>query len=91
MSELNERIQEGIENIGQAGVRYETVDLSSTNYTPACPFRAIYVGGAGNVIITGLDGVAATLVGVATGTLLPFAGSAITRTGTTATNLVSIR
>lgn len=52
--------------------------------------RAIYVGGAGNITFTGLDGVDVTLVAVPVGTLLPIMPSLVKATGTTATNLVGL-
>jgi hypothetical protein len=91
MSELNERIQEGIENIGQSGVRYEAVDLSSVDYTPTAPFRAIYVGGAGHINLTGLDGVTVLFSNLPAGSLLPLGGRGIVRSGTTATLIDVIR
>jgi hypothetical protein len=55
------------------------------------PFRAVYVGGAGNLAVIGLDDTAAvTFTGVVAGTLLPIRVSKILATGTTATAIVGL-
>lgn len=54
-------------------------------------FRAIYVGGAGNIKITGRNGEVFTLIGVPVGSILPIATSVIWSTDTTATNMVGLR
>lgn len=52
-------------------------------------FRAIYVGGAGDVAIKHTEGGAAvTYVGVPAGSILPVSGVRVMSTGTTATNMV---
>ncbi len=62
----------------------------STVYFPA--FRALYVGGPGDVALLAKgDTVAVTLVAVQAGTLLPISGKQVLSTGTTATNLVGFR
>ncbi len=55
------------------------------------PTRAIYVGGAGNVvaIMDGGDN-AVTFVGVLAGTVLPISVKRINSTSTTATSLVAL-
>ena len=52
--------------------------------------RAIYVGGAGNVVAVGHDGVAVTFTGVQAGTVLPVACRRINSTSTTATSIVAL-
>lgn len=59
----------------------------STEYDP--PFRALYVGGDGNVVITTLRDTVATFVDVPPGTILPVAGVKV-RAATTATNITAI-
>ena len=54
------------------------------------PIRGIYVGGAGNIAITALDGSTATLIAAAVGTVLQVGALRIAATGTTATNLVGL-
>lgn len=65
--------------------------ITPHNTTPlAVTPRAIYVGGAGNIVITGLDGVDFTLVAVPVGSIVPVMPSLVKATGTTATNLVGL-
>lgn len=59
----------------------------STEYDP--PFRALYVGGVGNVVITTLRGNVATFVDVLPGSILPVSGVKV-RAATTATNITAI-
>lgn len=56
----------------------------------AVPFRAIYVGGAGNIVVVGRDGAAYTLVGALAGVVYSVAGVRVNNTDTTATNLVGL-
>jgi hypothetical protein len=53
--------------------------------------RALYVGGAGNVVVR-LSGDAAnvTLVGVVAGTILPIRAILVASTSTTATNIIGL-
>lgn len=52
-------------------------------------FRAVYVGGAGDVAIKHTEGGAAvTYVGVPAGTILPVSGVRVMSTNTTATSMV---
>ena len=60
----------------------DSVDLSNTT-------RAVYVGGAGDVVAV-LNGTAVTFTGVAAGTFLPIRATRINSTNTTATNLVAL-
>lgn len=60
----------------------------STNFTTVP--RAIYVGGAGNLVAIGAGGDAVTFVGVAAGTLLPIRPTRINSTNTTATSIVAL-
>lgn len=52
--------------------------------------RAIYVGGAGNVSMTGDDGVTAVFTAVPAGTTLPFSARVVTTANTTATLMVAL-
>jgi len=52
-------------------------------------FRALYVGGAGDVAVMFANGTTATHVGVAAGSTLPVQGTKVLSTGTTATNIVA--
>lgn len=55
------------------------------------PFKAIYVGVAGNIVIVGLDNVAVTFVGAIAGSILPIVGRRVNSTSTTASSLVGLR
>jgi hypothetical protein len=66
-----------------------TVTPSDTNYQ-AVPFRALWVGGAGNVAIVMSDGSVVTFTGVAAGYMLPVGGVRVNATGTTATAIVAV-
>jgi hypothetical protein len=63
---------------------------SNTVADPAGPFRAFYVGVAGNVKITDYDGNDIVFTGVLAGMLYPFGGTRVWDTGTTATSLVCV-
>lgn len=52
--------------------------------------RAIWVGGAGNVVVVWSDDTTSTLVGVAAGTLLPVRAKRVNATSTTATSMVGL-
>ena len=52
--------------------------------------RAIYVGGAGNVVAVRHDGTTVTFTGVQAGTVLPVACRRINSTSTTATSIVAL-
>jgi len=45
----------------QSAVKYTAVDLSSDDFASTVPFRAIILAEAGDVQVTGIDGVDATL------------------------------
>lgn len=68
---------------------YEAADLSADDilFTLRTP-RALYVGGTGNIKVTGLDDVVATFFAVPIGTLLPISYKRLWKTGTTATLLI---
>lgn len=53
------------------------------------PARAIYVGGAGSVVLVTRDGTEVTFVGVPAGSILPVNARRV-KTDTTATNLVAL-
>jgi len=51
---------------------------------------ALYVGGAGNVVVTGIDGADYTLTGALAGHVYNVAVTRVKATGTTAGNLVAL-
>jgi len=67
----------------RAIVPSDTVDVATR-------FRAIYVGGAGNISVKGGDGTVVSLVGVPVGSVLNVEVLRVNATGTTATNLVGL-
>lgn len=67
------------------------VDISAADFSPPSgSFRRLYVGGAGNVVIKGLDGNTFTLTAVAAGTTLDVSGLAVVKASTTATFMVAL-
>jgi len=54
------------------------------------PTRALWVGGAGDVVVDMVDGTTLTIGGVQAGTLLPFAVKRVRATNTTATLIVGL-
>ena len=70
-------------------ITYEAVTPSdSTDLTTLA--RAIYVGGAGNVVAVQHDGTAVTFTAVPAGTVLPIAVRRINSTSTTAAAIVAL-
>lgn len=56
------------------------------DYAPDRPFKGIHIGGAGNITITGANGVSVTLA--VTPGHYPYGGAAIVGATTTATGIV---
>lgn len=52
--------------------------------------RSLYVGGAGNMVVTMQDGNDVTFSGIPAGAILPIRVTRVKSTGTTATNIVSL-
>lgn len=52
-------------------------------------FRALYVGGAGDVVVTTRNGEVATFTAVPAGSVLPIQGNRV-RAATTATNILAL-
>ena len=74
--------------------RAESVDLSSTDWTPSVSFgvvtRALKIGTAGNIKVDMLDHGTGVTIPVADNELLPVAVIKVYRTGTTATSIVAL-
>lgn len=68
--------------------RYKEVDLSTADFLSSPSFKALHVGGDGDVTITGVDGVTVTMN--LTAGLWPYGGTAIVRATTTATDIVAL-
>lgn len=69
-------------------VRWKAITPSNAAAIEPIP-AAVYVGGAGDVVAVGTDGVAATF-GATAGGLLQIQPSKILATGTTATGIVAL-
>lgn len=69
--------------------KWAAVTPHDTNVLSPTP-RALYVGGAGNIVLTGVDGVDATFSAVPAGTVLPVMPRRVKSTGTTATLLIAM-
>jgi archaellum component FlaF (FlaF/FlaG flagellin family) len=59
--------------------------------TTEVDFNGVYVGGAGNLAVTLLDGSVITLTAVVVGTIYPLRAIKVMSTNTTATNLVGLK
>ncbi len=64
------------------------VTKSDATILPA--FRALYVGGAGDVAVTTVDGANATFSGAPAGLVIPIRGTKVLSTGTTATLILAL-
>jgi len=72
--------------------RAVAVDIASTDHTFTTPCRALYVGGAGDVIckLTDAAATAVTFKNVPTGTVLPVEMKLVVKTNTTATLMLGL-
>lgn len=64
--------------------------VTPNNDTVIPYFRALWIGGAGDVAVKFANGSTATLVGVPAATVLPVQGTQVLAAGTTATNIVAL-
>ncbi len=69
---------------------YAAAITASDSVDLANPVRAIYIGGAGNVVITTVAGNDVTFSGLPAGMILPVRAKRVKATGTTATGLVGL-
>lgn len=69
---------------------FRAVTPSDTLSIKNGPARALYIGGAGNVVAINENGAAVTFVGLAAGTVLPITTTRVNATNTTATNIVAL-
>ena len=85
MSTANvERCKDGVLSVGYGA------DSITPSDSAAVAFRAIYVGGTGDVKVTAIDGSVATFKSCPVGLIIPVAVKLVWSTGTTATLLVGI-
>lgn len=61
----------------------------ATDKLPKVP-RAIYVGGAGNLLVVMLDGVQVQFMSLSAGVIYPIRATQVLASGTTATGLVGL-
>jgi hypothetical protein len=69
---------------------FRAVTPSDTAPIAKGPAKALFVGGAGNVVAINEFGVAITFTGVLAGSILPIQTIRVHATGTTATNIVAL-
>ncbi len=69
---------------GAAVTKSDTVNVTGG------PFRALYVGSTGDVVVVMLGTQVLTFVGVPTGAVLPVSGIRVNSTGTTASSIVAL-
>ena len=67
---------------------YAITPSDTTNF--GTPFRSIYVGTGGNIVVVSPSGATITFSNALAGTVLPVAGVRINNTSTTASNLVGL-
>lgn len=77
-------------NIESPARNAEAADISAADHTFSKTTRGVYVGGAGNLIVTLAGGQEVTFVGVTAGTILPICAVSVTRTDTTATDILGL-
>lgn len=76
---------------GDPAFRYYAVTPHDSTDLAEGPCRALYIGGAGNIVLVRpQDGVAVTFSGVLAGTFLPCYALRVNSTNTTATNIVAL-
>lgn len=69
--------------------KYELVTPSDTTSFTS-PVRGLFVGGAGDVAVVGLDGTSVTFTGVVAGSILPVICTRVNSTNTTANNIIAL-
>ena len=67
----------------EAVTKHDTNNMAQTS-------RALFVGGAGNLVAVMAGGTTVTFTGVVAGSILPIRVTRVNSTNTTATNIVSI-
>lgn len=77
-------------NNGAPGVEGRAVTPSDTVALVGGVCRAFYIGGAGDLSVIDHAGNTVLFIGLLAGTILPFGGTHVRATGTTATNIVAL-
>lgn len=88
-------MSQAVYSLSDPAANFEAVTPSDTDdfnaTTPRAGLtRALYVGGAGNVVAVREDGTAVTFTGVPAGTVLPIRCRRVNSTNTTATSIVRL-
>lgn len=73
-----------------SGLKFAAITPSDDAANDIAMTRAVYVGGAGNMVAVDADGTATTFTAVPAGTTLPIRVRRINNTNTTATAMVAI-
>ena len=71
-----------------AGTFYAITQSDTLDQSPI--INAIHVGGAGDVKVTGVDGVTVVFKAMAAGSILPVKARRVWSTGTSATDLIAL-
>jgi hypothetical protein len=66
-------------------------DVSPHDTNTIDEFKALYIGGDGNVVVVNSEGDEVTFIGLTAGSILPVYGIQVKDTDTTATNIVALR
>lgn len=69
----------------------ESIDVSGSDATFSPPLRAVYAGGAGNIVLIAAEDSSTVTLPVGDFTLLPIEVKEIKSSGTTATDLFGLR
>ena len=79
-------------NITAPAMDFVAVSVADASTIPG-GFKALYIGGAGDVTLTNFSGNVATFVGLTAGTILPVMGIRVqaTASGTTATGIIALK
>lgn len=68
----------------------EAVDISTTDHTFSKYTRSVYVGTGGTLIVTTVGGTSLTYLNVQDGSFLPIRVKSVTKTGTTASDILGL-
>ena len=78
-------------NVTSPGYNYSAITPSNSVDEANGPFKAIYVGGPGDIALVGLDNVAVVIAAAVAGSIIPLIGRRVNATSTTASLLIGIR
>jgi hypothetical protein len=78
-------------HIPDGGPAISAEAVTANDSTVLEPFRALYVGTGGDVVVTVLSGSDITFANVQDGSILPVGGTKVKSTSTTASDIVALR